>query len=317
VTLQINIAPPDLPHAVHVLPHQLRVFAGQVDEVILTLDTVRPAGGRFAAEWEDRVEGMERLLDDLTGQYAHAAVSAVDASAGAVRAVGDFFFGVDRLPLKDSRGGPLYSYFHGLHSARNDIVLHMDSDMMFGGGSQSWVKEALALIGQRDEVLFAGPLPGPPRADGRLMQQPHACALPGQAHAFRFPTVSTRVFLLDRTRLLRHAGPLPLRPPLLLRSRVKARLKGNPSVAMPEQILSAALERHGLFRVDFLGRAPGMWSVHPPFRSAAFYRELPRLIARIEEGEVPDEQRGQYDIVDALFDFSDARARYARSPLRR
>ena len=65
----------------------------------------------------------------------------------------------------------------------------------------------------------------------------------------------------------------------------------------------------GLFRVDFLGAAPGMWSLHPPYRSEEFYREPPRLIERIESGEVPEAQRGDYELNDSMFDWSRARRR--------
>jgi hypothetical protein len=54
-----------------------------------------------------------------------------------------------------------------------------------------------------------------------------------------------------------------------------------------------------------------MWSLHPPFRSEQFYRELPRLLERIEAGAVPDAQRGDYDINSSMFDWSRA-ARRAR-----
>jgi hypothetical protein len=317
LTLQVNLAPPDLPHAIHVLPHQLRTWAAQVDEVLFTLDPIRPAGGRFATNWETLDPGMEALLSRLTAEHAAARVGIVDSSPEAIAAVGRRFFGVDRVPMKDSRGGPLYSYFYGLSDAANDLILHMDSDMLFGGGSQTWLAEATELLGEREDVVFVGPLPGPPRPDGRLIGQPYAAPEPHATPAFRFPTMSTRVFLVDRARLRERVGAVPLEPPLLLRSRLKARIKGNPSVAMPEQILSGALRRHGLSRVDFLGGEPGMWSLHPPFRSPAFYEQLPELIARVQAGDVPDEQRGHYDFVDSLFDFSDVRARLSRSPLRR
>ncbi|WP_281433711.1 hypothetical protein [Methylosinus sp. H3A] len=35
-----------------------------------------------------------------------------------------------------------------------------------------------------------------------------------------------------------------------------------------------------------------MYSLHPPYRSETFYRELPNLIARIVAGDIPDAQRG-------------------------
>jgi hypothetical protein len=317
VTLQINVSPPDLPHARDILSHQLRVWAGQVGEILFTLDAFRPSGGRFAEHWEVHEAAIADLLFEFTSVHSHARVGVVDASPDAMADVSRRFFSIDRLPMKDSRGGPLYSYFHGLHDARHDLVLHMDSDMLFGGRSQTWLREAVELLDERDEVLFVGPLPGPPRADGTLLGQPYAVAQAQHPHMFRFPTMSSRIFLMDRRRLRDRAGPLALQPPLLLRSRVKARIKGNPSVAMPEQLLSAALQRCELVRTDFLGQDPGMWSLHPPFRSERFYRELPALISRIEAGNVPEEQRGHYDVVDELLDFSDVRAKLRRSPLRR
>jgi hypothetical protein len=317
VTLQISLAPPDLPHAVHVLPHQLRVWQAQVTEILFTLDTVRPAGGRFAAAWDAREQEMAELLDGLTSVHAAARIGPVDASPQATSAVSQRFFGIDRIPMKDSRGGPLYSYFYGLHDAANDLVLHVDSDMMFGGASQTWIAEAIALCDSDADALFVGPLPGPPRDDGALVGQPQAVTVASRPHAFRFPTMSSRVFVVDRRRLRERVGHLRLQPPILLRSRIKARIKSNPSVAMPEQILSIAMHRRGLHRVDFLGEQPGMWSLHPPFRSDAFYRRLPELIAQIESGNLPPEQHGNYDLVDQVFDFSDVRAKLRRSPLRR
>ncbi|MBA4777835.1 MAG: glycosyltransferase family 2 protein, partial [Rhizobiales bacterium] len=37
--LQINLHPFDAPHAALTLPHQLRVWGGQVDRILLTVDT--------------------------------------------------------------------------------------------------------------------------------------------------------------------------------------------------------------------------------------------------------------------------------------
>ena len=317
VTLQINFAPPDFRHAVAVLPHQLKMWAGQVSEIVLTLDAVAPAGGRFAEGWDKYQTQMIGLLEEVTVHHSHARLSLVDASPASMSKVGRHFFGTDTLPLKDSRGGPLYSYFFGLDDATHDHVLHMDSDMLFGGGSQTWVQEALDLMNSRDDLLFTSPLAGPPSSDNALHDQPRARPVPDRAHAHTFDDMSTRVFLLDRSRLAQRVGRLKLRPPLLLRSRLKARARGNPSVAMPEQLLSSALLDRGLARMDFLGDSPGMWSLHPPFRSAAFYQALPQLIAAIEGGEIPDEQRGHFDFVDGFFDFSAVRKQLRRSPLRR
>ena len=54
-----------------------------------------------------------------------------------------------------------------------------------------------------------------------------------------------------------------------------------------------------------------MWSLHPPYRNAAFYERLPLLIRNIEQGEVPDGQLGDYDMNDSMVDWSSVRKRLA------
>jgi hypothetical protein len=311
VSLQISLAPTDYPHAVAILPHQLRQWRGQVDDVAFTLDLHR-AAGRFSHAWEERRPKLDALLGRLTGDDPGARVQEVDYGGTAVSAVGDAFFGGLDPPPKDSRGGPFYSYFYALWAAREDLVLHMDSDMLFGGGGQSWVEQAVELLAERPDVLACSPLPGPPTTDGGLVSQSGE-RLSDPDRAFRFHTLSTRVFLLDRARLVTRAAPLPLGPPPRLRSRVKARIRGNPSFALPEDLLTRTLQSRGLERVDFLGRPPGMWSLHPPFRSDDFYAELPDLVARVEAGDVPDAQRGDHDLNDSMIDWTAARRAQRRS----
>jgi hypothetical protein len=48
-TLQINLTPTDLLHLIHILPHQLRQFGGQVDEMLLTVD-LHQSRGRFGTD---------------------------------------------------------------------------------------------------------------------------------------------------------------------------------------------------------------------------------------------------------------------------
>ncbi len=67
------------------------------------------------------------------------------------------------------------------------------------------------------------------------------------------------------------------------------------------------MQRHHLHRVEFLGEPPGMWSLHPPYRSPNFYESLPDLIQRIESGNIPEAQRGDHDVNDSLIDWSSAR----------
>lgn len=308
VTLQINLAPTDFPHARHILPHQLRQLADSVDEVLLVFDLHRSKGHRFAAAWEERKPKMEALLAELCAKYPKARVAEVDYSAPTAAAMAERFFGGKPVPLKDSRGGPYYSYFYGLHAAAHEHVFHLDADMILGGGSRTWVSEAVALLAARPELLYCAPHPGPPAADGRLRFQMRGGVEPDASvpHGFLMRRFSTRIFLMNRARLIEKLGPLKrkLAPPIHLLRALRA---GNPPYREPENVITRAMEREGLRRLDFLGAAPGLWSLHPKWRSQEFYDALPDVLRRAETGDMPEGQRGDDDLNDSLVDWTSAR----------
>jgi hypothetical protein len=309
VTLQINVAPVDLPYATHTLPHQLRQWSGQVQEIIFTFDLHRTArGGHFGEGWEERRVPMRELLDSLCREYPAARVAEVDYSPEKMSEIAATLTAGAPIPVKDTKGAPFYPYFYGLYEASNDFVFHLDCDLMFGGCSQTWIDEALALLGDHPDVFACNPLPGPPTADGTLRRQ-SAPRFKHSSHAYRFTEVSSRLFLIDRTQLRERLLPLSLLGPARAISSAKARLHGNPPYRAAELVMSEAMSAAGLYRVDLLGAEPGMWSLHPPYRSAEFFSELPRLIERIEQGDVPDAQRGDYELNDSMFDWSRTRRR--------
>jgi hypothetical protein len=307
VTLQINLSPGDWRHASLLLPHQMRAWRAQVSEVLLVIDLHR-SSGRFAAGWE---EGRDRILT-LARSIDGARVETVDYGDEARARVSSEFFGNAAVPQKDFRGGPYYAYFFGLNAARNDFVFHVDSDIFFGGGSQTWIAEAIRFYSSHGNVLVMAPLPGPPSADGSLRQL-HSLPDSESPHSHLFEEMSTRLFLLDRARFRTAVGALAPTPPASLRSRIKALVEGNPSADLPEHLFTRKMRERGLVRRDFLGDAPGMWSLHPPYRCADFYKKLPGLVARIEAGEVPDAQKGDHDINGSLVDWSEALDRLARN----
>jgi hypothetical protein len=304
ITLQINLAPTDLPHAKHILPHQLRQWAGQVDEVLLVVDMHR-SRGRFAEGWEERLPGLQMLIENCCTRYSQAHAREVDYSADVAANISDLFFGGQPVPAKDCKGGPFYSYFFGLFAAKHPYIFHMDSDMMYGGGSSYWLAEAVQLLRERTNVLICSPLPGPPTANGDLRSQ----FLEREFYtsvAFRAQRLSTRHFLIDKNRLFSTIKQLPMiQPSRLLTWRAWA--EGNPACELPEVIFSRAMSDHNLIRVEFLGNDPGMWSIHPPFRSQLFYDRLPEIIQKIETGDIPEAQRGCHDVNDSLLDWTSAR----------
>ena len=55
-----------------------------------------------------------------------------------------------------------------------------------------------------------------------------------------------------------------------------------------------------------------MWSLHPPFRTSQFYTDLPKIIHRVETGDLPAEQLGCYDLHDRICDWSIPRRNNSR-----
>lgn len=88
---------------------------------------------------------------------------------------------------------------------------------------------------------------------------------------------------------------------------IKALVEGNYPYKLPEEVLTEEMQEKNLSRVDFLGNAPGMWSLHPPYRSPEFYEVLPHLIEKIETGLIPESQLGDHDVNDSLVDWTSAR----------
>jgi hypothetical protein len=304
VSLQINLAPTDLPHARYTLPHQLRQWGDQVDEIVLVLD-LHQSRGRYAEGWSERLPGMRRLLADCCARYPHARTVDVDYSPDVVKAISQKYFGVDAMHAKDWQGGPFYSYYFGFEAISHDYILHMDADMMYGGGSPTWIAEAIELLAERPDVVICSPLPGPPTAGGELRSQTLERE-PYTSLAYRAHGISTRIFFADMRRFYERMTPMPiLRPPVRLW--LQALVDGNPPWYGGEAIMSHAMVERGLVRVDFLGEGPGMWSVHPPYRSKLFYDRLPAMIEEVETGRVPEAQRGHHDVHDSMVDWTSAR----------
>jgi hypothetical protein len=298
VTLQVNLVPQDVDHAELILPHQLRTWAGQVDEVVLSVDGRASRGERFARADAEQTNRFDALLAAVTAENRKVRIVPVDYSGAAKQAVADTYFGGAKVPDKDFRGGPFYSYFHGLHAATSQFVFHSDSDMLYGGGSQTWMQEACELIASREDVLFANPLPGPPTRSGDLYGQEVYGPVREGHQQFRFAHVSTRLFLTARASL-RNLTPIPITRYGGARQFVAGIVRRQPNFGIPEDLLSARLKGRG-HRVDFLGEPPGMWAVHPLRRPPPFYRALPGLIEKVESGDMPVSQQGRYDLVDEL-----------------
>ncbi|MEM6821195.1 MAG: glycosyltransferase family A protein [Verrucomicrobiota bacterium] len=310
VTLQIGLSPTDYRMAPLLLRHQLRQWHNQFDEILITLDSHK-SSGRFSDNWDHGKDIMVALLDELSQEHPKIIWRWIDYSQETVEAIAQTYFGISHIPAKDHRGGPFYTYFFGLAQATHDWVFHTDADIFFGGGSQTWVKEAIQLMQNDPSIVFSSPLPGPPSLCGELRSQISTPYSNATSLAFRFDGMSTRLFLTQKSRLVDKLTPFALPFPGW-KPYLKALIEFNPRAELPEIIVSQSMAKQSALRVDFLGKPPGMWSLHPPYSSETIFKCIPQLIEAIETGSLPQEQLGCHDINDSLLDWSDARQQLAR-----
>jgi hypothetical protein len=310
VTLQINLAPGDYYHAVYLLNHHIQVFESQTDEILLTFD-FNPARLRDAQKAERDSVLLYDLIASLQKRHTSLVLRDVDYNMPVVSDILGHFF-TNRAQLYDFRGAPIYAYLYGLHSAKNDLVFHIDSDMFFGGFSATWIREAIELLHADNGIMTVSPLPGPPHPDRILLGQDEHSAYNDMAYAFKFSSMSTRVFFMDR-RLLAHAlrsGQPPLR------RRLFALYERFPQSDTLERIISASMKSSRKYRVDFLGAGRGLYSLHPLYRSEAFYHSIPDALRRLKDGDIPEDQLGHFNISDSFLDWGDAKVRYNQGRLR-
>jgi hypothetical protein len=224
-----------------------------VDEVLLSVETLRSPGFR-GAEWDEGRPKLAAVLETMSACHPNLRAMDVDYSEDAHARVSGEFFGSARIPPKDCFGAPFYAYLHGLHHASHQHVLHLDADMLFGGGSQNWIDEAVAAMRARTDVLVCGPLPGPPSAAGSIpapiRRRHHRTQRYGsepipQSHstlAYGFTHMSTRVFLIDRRRFASAIGALKH---IRLRRLTYPRELGHPPYFPLETVFSRAMHRAG------------------------------------------------------------------------
>ncbi|KQM63957.1 hypothetical protein ASE74_12380 [Pedobacter sp. Leaf216] len=302
VSLQINLSPGDYQLAKFVLPHQLKILAGQVDEILLTIES-KPSKGRFSLGWEENEAKLKSLLEIVAKQYT-VRIIYVDYTEEMKKKVAKYFFLHGYIPEKDFRGGPFYCYFFGMYNCSNDLIFHLDADIFLGGKDTLWISKAATLLAEQNDILSVSPLPGPPAKNEILIGQHIIEKFQDEPYKFQLSGFSTRIFMIKKSSL--HQYKLRIRRPCL-KDQLKAILAGNPTADLPEHLISNLMQKKNLKRVDFLGSAEGIWSLHPPYRSSGFYARLPLLIQKIENNDLPVSQHGFYDIVDDVVDWSEAR----------
>lgn len=310
VTLQINVTADDLKHCKYLLYHQLDIFHQQVDEVLLTFDT-QPRKIFDEDIFLQNNRDFRAFIDEFIPKYKKARLHEIDYSKDTIDKITGIFY-TKPVPTHDYRGAPIYGYLYGICEAKNDYVIHIDSDMFFGGMSNTWIKEAIELLKSDNQILSVSPLPGPPHPEKKLIKQIPYFNYKNKEYYFGFRSLSTRIFLCNRKNLY---GKLRFHRPKL-RDWAFSIYEKLPTIETLEITIEKYMRRSNLIRVDFMGKGNGLWSIHPSYRSDEFYAKIPEMIERVVKNDVPKSQLGYYDFSLDFIDWSDALADYTERRMR-
>jgi hypothetical protein len=291
VAVQINTIDAEHRLMTSMLPHYARVLGPHVDEILVSVN--RRAG---AANPE-----FESYLDEMAGSVPGIRWHVIDDSPAAIAAVSTRYFGGRPYALDDWKGTPIHAGLQPQLLLESPYVLHLDSDILLGGDVGAWLKAAVVELTHNPDIVFVNPLAGPPATTpNRYQPTARAVTLSDGSPGWAFDTVSTRIYLAEHDRLAKRILPLATRPPSAWSERVRARLLGRrkPS-ALLEPIMGDAMAARGCWRLDMAG--PGdAWSLHLPRKPPALLDQLDRVVAAVESGDIPDRQRGDYDLNDSF-----------------
>jgi hypothetical protein len=288
--LSINVARTDVPYLATIVTHLVRACAFPFVERTLVVDAA-PPHRRYASSEVASLDRLRAICRELEGARAVDRIVEVDDSPALRRRIMHKHYGRALRERRDYRGYPTYGVLYAYEIAAGDYFLHFDADMLLHQDPGfSWIDEAIGLLRRRTDVAVVAPLAGPPTTDGTLRQRvPHARDHDG---FHRFTHFTSRKFLVDRARF---DSLLPLAPEWVsTRRRITAFLRGRSALERWEKAVSDRLAALGRYRADLA--SPRAWTLHPPDHGAAFVAALPSIIARVEAGEFPAEQAGDYDL---------------------
>ncbi len=291
-TLTILVARPDMPFLTHTVRHLVRTLQFPFHERILLIDTA-PLPARCARQ--PGVGTLDELLaqcHELKAQGVIDRCLEIRHDDPKQRAIYDRHHAPTTRQTRDYRGCPSLGRVLGLEVPATDYVLHFDSDILLHcRPGFDWVNHGIRLLAENEDVMFVAPLPGPPTTDGALRPHSHDFRLDSRGF-YRFPHFSSRKYLVDRRRL---RALLPLRPRVASRKLwLRGLLRGESALEVWEVLMSQQLEQSKFCRADT--SAPAAWTLHAPDHGAAFIEALPGLIERVERGEFPAAQAGDYDL---------------------
>lgn len=292
-SFSIMVARTDCLFLEQTIPHLVRACNYPFTEKVAFIDTA-PLGRRFAGRFGigTDAELRQSVAQLIEGGHLDRAVD-ISYDRNLRKTVYKQTFGRNLWEVQDSGGYPILGLIQSFDNLAGDYVLHLDIDLLCHGSPEgSWVAEGIRTLEANDDLVFVAPLSGPPSLDGRLHQGATEYRHDADRDLYLFQDVTSRKILFRRET---YEALLPMRPLWTSpRRRLVSQFIRKSELWNWEIIVSERLRETGKFRADLSGKFG--WTLHTPDHGPRFIECLPELIERVETGDVPDGQRGYYDL---------------------
>lgn len=260
--------PSDLPFLEATLRHQLRHFSAS------TAISRRVVVADFSGAEAGAARGLRDMIEGLVDEGAVDATIDVDWDPVTVGESMQRWFGRADTPPRAGRTRPRYQYAHSLDVAERNLVLHLDSDVLFWG-SLDWIDHSPNRFAESEQLLAIVPMAGPPQA--RMAREwllgPRVGRSTWPLGPNRSDSVTTRHVVIHRDRLARLC----------------------PLDAVGEEHFEASVTRSmrvaGLHRLTTIEAEALAW--HPHDHNDNHCRGIERLIRVVEAGGYPYRRWGQ------------------------
>lgn len=292
-SLWIFVALPDTSFLLQTIPHLVKVNNFPFEERVLAVDTAPLMGDKVTRPFIGTMEELRDCTEKLLQAGVVDRVVDINYDANYHKQVYKKHFGTPIRFTHNYKGYPILGSIFSIEECKSNYMLHFDSDMlMYQQPNHNWIAEAVKLMEENPQMMFVRPLAGPPKNEKKLEQFDV------------FKTFGSRVYLIDCKRFDKFL-PIPVlwrnynqkwmnNLPTKLQTAL-SNLTGKGKLDSWEIMVTLGLEQTEYFRANLTN--PAAWTLHPKDRSPEFLAALPNMIARIEAGDFPAQQAGEYDLI--------------------
>jgi hypothetical protein len=274
------------------IPHLVRKCQFDISERVLVIDTAPLSDNYRSRPGIGTMEELRLCCQQLLERKVVDKLLDIDYSEQYRKQVYKKHFGHDIKTTHDFRGYPILGSVFAIESSQTDYIVHFDSDMLlYQQAEHNWIQDGIDLMQQNPDIMFVSPLSGPPSGDGSLRQKGVDYQRHSSGH-YSFTDFTSRKFLVNRKRL---EEILPLQPLWISwKRRYLSYFTGKSAMWSWEVMISNRLKATDYVRVDL--DSPQAWTLHTPDHGAKFIQSLPTVIDRVEKGDYPPVQAGDYDL---------------------